>query len=258
MPDNYDRKYLVAVVFLMAMAVIALANLIDETLHQRWHGVFLYALTALICLCASVYVRPHRTYPRLYWFLAVELTATCLYFVASSSHHGGSLFWLYFLPSMACYFLGIGSGILVSGATFVLACLMIFGALPTEFAYPLEVSLRFALSFSLLTIVTVLLDYSRRGYVNRLREIGDTLRQEKQQLATALGDVKTLKGLLPTCASCKSIRDKHGHWHPIEEYISARSEAGFSHSICPSCTKTLYPDLELPDVAGDRPFAGPR
>lgn len=52
-----------------------------------------------------------------------------------------------------------------------------------------------------------------------------------------------LKGLLPICANCKSIRDDKGYWNQIESYIHQHSEARFSHSLCPDCTKKLYPDI---------------
>ncbi len=61
------------------------------------------------------------------------------------------------------------------------------------------------------------------------------------ELQDALAKVKTLTGLLPICSSCKKIRDDEGHWNHIENYISARSEADFSHGICPSCAAMLYP-----------------
>ena len=63
------------------------------------------------------------------------------------------------------------------------------------------------------------------------------------ELKDALSKVKTLSGLLPICASCKKIRDDRGYWNQIESYIHAHSEAEFSHSICPECTKKLYPEI---------------
>ena len=63
------------------------------------------------------------------------------------------------------------------------------------------------------------------------------------QLKDALSEVKTLSGLLPICASCKKIRDDRGYWNQIEFYIRDRSEAEFSHSICPECAKKLYPEI---------------
>lgn len=73
--------------------------------------------------------------------------------------------------------------------------------------------------------------------------------QEKERLIVelqqALAEVKKLSGLLPICASCKRIRDDQGYWRQIEGYISAHSEADFSHGICPKCAKELYPELDL-------------
>jgi len=62
-----------------------------------------------------------------------------------------------------------------------------------------------------------------------LREVTDT--------------VKILSGLLPICAHCKSIRDDKGYWNKIEAYIQKHSEARFSHGLCESCVRELYPEI---------------
>ncbi len=54
-----------------------------------------------------------------------------------------------------------------------------------------------------------------------------------------------LAGLLPTCMHGKKIRDPENHWHPIETYISKRSEATFSHGICPECLKKHHADVDV-------------
>jgi len=74
-----------------------------------------------------------------------------------------------------------------------------------------------------------------------------TLMKDKEKLIgdlqQALAKVKTLSGLLPICSSCKKIRDDKGYWNQIETYIRERSEADFTHGICPACAKILYPGL---------------
>ena len=55
--------------------------------------------------------------------------------------------------------------------------------------------------------------------------------------------LKTLSGLLPSCAGCKKIRDDKGYWNQVEGYIQEHSEATFSHGMCPECMKKHYPDF---------------
>jgi hypothetical protein len=57
--------------------------------------------------------------------------------------------------------------------------------------------------------------------------------------------VKVLEGLLPICVSCKKIRDDENTWQPFEVYIGERSDAKFTHGVCPECAKKLY-GVDLP------------
>jgi len=53
--------------------------------------------------------------------------------------------------------------------------------------------------------------------------------------------MNSLGGLVPICMHCKNIRDESEAWVRLEEYITDRSEAEFSHGICPDCLRKLYP-----------------
>ncbi len=72
-----------------------------------------------------------------------------------------------------------------------------------------------------------------------------TLAEEREKMVAelheALANIRSLSGLLPICASCKKIRDDKGHWQQIEAYVRERTDADFSHSICPECKARLYP-----------------
>jgi len=69
------------------------------------------------------------------------------------------------------------------------------------------------------------------------------LRRLNTELKKALEEIKTLRGIIPICASCKKIRGDEGFWQQIENYISQHSEAAFTHGICPDCARKLYPDM---------------
>lgn len=101
-----------------------------------------------------------------------------------------------------------------------------------------KVSLRDALRAYWMEILAFLLAAAAlAAFALRLRRLNAQLRQ-------ALSEVRTLSGLLPICAACKRIRDDGGYWKQIESYIRTRTDAQFTHSICPECSKKLYPDLQ--------------
>lgn len=71
-------------------------------------------------------------------------------------------------------------------------------------------------------------------------DIGAQIRQ-REHLQVAPDHIQTLEGFLPICASCKKIRDDAGNWNQLEEYISSRTRAQFTHGLCPECSRRLYP-----------------
>jgi DNA-binding response OmpR family regulator len=73
----------------------------------------------------------------------------------------------------------------------------------------------------------------------RVVDLERTLARRVDDLQTALADVKKLKGLLPICMYCKSIRDDRDYWHQIEEYIHEETGTDFSHGICPACLERM-------------------
>jgi hypothetical protein len=60
-------------------------------------------------------------------------------------------------------------------------------------------------------------------------------------LQGSLDHIKTLRGLLPLCVSCKKVRNGQGYWKSLDAYVSERSEAQITHGICPDCFTHYYP-----------------
>lgn len=102
--------------------------------------------------------------------------------------------------------------------------------------------------------------YHSRAFLNGVQrqEAFDALRKSQQQLVkkntelvkanqeldAALAKVQQLRGLLPICSSCKKIRAEDDTWSEVESYIQKRSNALFTHSICPECMEALYPGMK--------------
>ena len=123
----------------------------------------------------------------------------------------------------------------------------------------LDVSLAYACA----NVVGVFLSHEhhrwrRRTFVALKREIAT-----RTELQAALLEVTMLQGIIPICAYCHQVRTEAGAWEQLEGYVRARSEARFSHGICPQCAETHYPGLTdqalemVPDPspqAGDPPM----
>jgi len=82
----------------------------------------------------------------------------------------------------------------------------------------------------------------RRAVEDELRRALATNEATTAELREALASVKQLSGLLPICMYCHKIRTDQGYWDGLEGYISAHSEALFSHGICPTCLDARFPE----------------
>jgi DNA-binding response OmpR family regulator len=92
---------------------------------------------------------------------------------------------------------------------------------------------------------------ARINSMARIKQVEDALREKEKeqqklilQLRQALAEIKTLKGFLPICASCKKIRDDRGYWNQLEVYISQHTDAIFSHGLCPECAEKYRAEMD--------------
>jgi transcriptional regulator with GAF, ATPase, and Fis domain len=70
------------------------------------------------------------------------------------------------------------------------------------------------------------------------------LGDKNKRVVDYLWELQALRGMVPICSNCKSIKDGHDNWHSVEHYLIRHPEAEFSHSICPKCMKKLYSEYD--------------
>jgi phosphoserine phosphatase RsbU/P len=78
----------------------------------------------------------------------------------------------------------------------------------------------------------------------RMVELQAELAAKIAELRRALDQINTLHGIIPICSGCKRIRDDKGYWSQVEAYLSAHTDARFSHSLCPECLPKFFPNLD--------------
>lgn len=79
--------------------------------------------------------------------------------------------------------------------------------------------------------------------------------QDARALEKSLSDAlaKVLDGFISICASCKRVRGQDNEWTPVEAYVANKTDAKFSHGICPECKRRLYGDSSSPKSGGQSP-----
>ena len=78
------------------------------------------------------------------------------------------------------------------------------------------------------------------NYQTQVRSLVDELKE-------ALAKIRTMKGVMHICSSCKQISADSEEWQPLDVYIAKRTDTRFSHGMCPDCAKRLYGDF-IPQV----------
>jgi PAS domain S-box-containing protein len=90
----------------------------------------------------------------------------------------------------------------------------------------------------------------KEAALEKQRDILDStnrvLEHKIAELSEAATHIRKLEGLVPICSSCKKIMrtgtdpKKEESWVNIEKYISEKTEASFTHGLCPECISRLY------------------
>lgn len=76
----------------------------------------------------------------------------------------------------------------------------------------------------------------------RMQQVLDENAALIAELRLALDSVRTLEGMLPVCAWCKSVRNDQGYWQQLEVYLAEHTEAQLTQGLCPACSTRLTKD----------------
>jgi CHASE3 domain sensor protein len=98
----------------------------------------------------------------------------------------------------------------------------------------------------LAAVLLVLATNATRREMARRRRVEVERERLISELQQALGDVKTLTGMIPICGWCKSIRSDTGFWQSVEHYVCTHTDATFTHGICPECLVKFKAGEEMP------------
>lgn len=95
----------------------------------------------------------------------------------------------------------------------------------------------------LINLFGVMLAYRLHSRHRRLYAALQRQSELSSNLAKALAEVRTLRGMIRVCAWCRKV-DTGADWEQLEAYVRAHSHAQFTHGICPHCLDQATAGLE--------------
>lgn len=141
---------------------------------------------------------------------------------------GATAVFIYVLmPIPAFRILGLREGMLTTLACLALATLSFASEVTGATAIPLAVRVNTLIAFGLAAGFGASLE--------RLRQ------RSNATLASSLGRLRTLHGLIPICAWCKRVRESDESWHQIESVLRSEGILDFTHGICATCAEQNLP-----------------
>ena len=145
--------------------------------------------------------------------------------------------WLFLLPMTATFILGSRMGIIWSGIVLLFAA-MVFTVPWFQHKYPHTTGtiLFFSTTYMLLSFLCFAMELLRKRYFDRIL-------QSIRELEKVYEGIQTLKGLVPVCQHCKSIRNDDGYWTRVDYYLYSHAQMTLSHGICPDCLQTQMPEI---------------
>lgn len=241
--NNLINKILMILVF---VTIPAVASSVVRYIQIGWQSTFYIHVSAIPIVILFAFYRKSISLHIKVLFLILLCFILSVFGFLDYSLSGSGIQYLMLCVLMAVVFMGRKIGIWI----FVL-CIMIIslvGLLSINgIIIPQIDSITYSSYYT--SWINILVDFTLViglmiiliGSVGELLNLKlSELKKANKKLQTALGEIKTLQGILPICASCKSIKDEKGYWHKVEAYISKYSEAQFSHGLCEECSEELY------------------
>ncbi len=243
-----NRKRLFAYFCIALCIPIVIAFTIIDIIENQPLEILANILMFIVLVAGFIGIKKFDADLLTYRLILALLSIIFLYNTVIGSGEGTAVFWIFPFPLVFMYLLGKKEGGVYSLIFFCFLLILLVNPFSFNiYEYERGISLRFLLSLILVSLMAFGLEASRDKYGYLLTNKNIILEKEKQNLEKAMGEIKTLSGLIPICCSCKSIRNDEGYWEQVETYVKERSSAEFSHGICPECYKKIYPDFTYPE-----------
>ncbi len=248
-----SRRLLLLRVLLSLSLLVALAFIPVNISLNIWSLVYVEIALVVFFVAMLTRLRNTKNIERCSAVFVTVAATWAIIAAAVPSTDYSTFVWNAYIPAATFFLLGKRRGfVLCSVYVPTIIAIFLYRHFFASITQPIVVVLNLIL-YTIFISILYLYYESTRAHTEKLL-IDDIKRRKKTEaekvaliddLKKALTEVKKLSGLLPVCSSCKKIRDDKGYWNKLEIFIEERSEAQFSHGMCPKCASDLYPDIDM-------------
>jgi hypothetical protein len=271
LPVEYDlealrRMFLINLIMILGGFCLALLGTI--AFIQRDYILGSVDLTLLLFLIwLFSFLRKTRKHIFVGIFGTIVIGIFFFFLIAYGGVGNTAYVWAFIYPLVSLFLLGAKLGNFMSLLLLLMACtVFIFGGKVSFFtSYSIDLIIRFIPAYVSVHLIALFMEKLREIVQNRLktsnisleRVVGELEKRDREKeilihdLQETMKEIRILQGILPICVNCKKIRNDAGYWEQVEKYIQDRSEAQFSHGICPECAQQLYPEFAIDKIDGD-------
>lgn len=184
-----------------------------------WHVLFGLALAIVLFVTTNAWLRPENNWMPLRVMVLISIGTFVVY---QYPFHLQLIAWLALLAA---------------------ACALAFG----HYAAMPDADRFSALLTILLAGILGMVIARNRAQLDR--DLDASLEREREAIAArerATAALRRLEGIIPICAYCRQVRTEAGAWEQLDQYVRSRTDADFSHGMCPACAQRHFPDIMGP------------
>jgi len=78
-------------------------------------------------------------------------------------------------------------------------------------------------------------DGTFRGFTGSCIDVTERVEAQAALAQAQERQIHALQALLPICMLCRKVKNDHGYWEGLEQYMRDHSGTDFSHGLCPDC-----------------------
>ncbi len=254
LPACHELEALRKILLINSIALLGCLFIFILAIVAFFQDDYLLAVTNIVILTILCWLFVYLRVSKRYDFVGIMGSGTMFLFYSFLIAYGGvsktAYMWCFTYPLIATYLLGSKFGSIMSVLLLAFSGVVFFIGSRVSFIanYDSHLIVRFIPTYCVIFLFSIIVEKVRTIFQNRLTESNNELaKQHKEkdeliyELQESMLEIKKLQGIIPMCAKCKKIRDDQGYWEQVEKYVQDRSDAQFSHGICPECAKELYP-----------------